>query len=316
MIIPAAASSKSRKTAMARSSPGVRRVAAILNFIAEHPGQGFTLTDLVKALKLSRATCHALLAGLVEVGYLYRASDKQYVLGPALVALARSAAEHASPLKIAQSEMRALADEFDAICSAYFREGDEIVVGGRATSVSNLGWSLKPGTRLKLRAPFGGIYYAWSPRAEAEAWLDTCIPTPTPEQKSAALESMAFTREHGFAFCVRNPHVLERQEPPEQMFGGLQTEFPVYVAAELDPDQEYQLASVTAPVFDSSGHVAFVLGLTAGFTRITRGVEVDRIGRCLREACDRITGFIAGRQSQYGRSFLRAATAAELSAPM
>jgi DNA-binding IclR family transcriptional regulator len=55
---------------MSRSSPGVMRVAAILNFIADHPGQAFAMTDLVRALKLSRATCHALLTGLVEVGYL------------------------------------------------------------------------------------------------------------------------------------------------------------------------------------------------------------------------------------------------------
>ena len=71
---------------MSRSSPGVRRVAAILNFIADHPGQAFALTDLVRALKLSRATCHALLTGLVDVGYLFRTSDKTYVLGPALAA--------------------------------------------------------------------------------------------------------------------------------------------------------------------------------------------------------------------------------------
>src|ERR1700740_1652704 len=90
---------------MARSSPGVRRVAAILNFIADHPGQAFTLTDLIRALKFSRATCHALLTGLVEVVYLYRASDKQYVLGPALVAIGRNAVEHASPVQIVQPEM-------------------------------------------------------------------------------------------------------------------------------------------------------------------------------------------------------------------
>eukprot|EP00456_Euglypha_rotunda_P003034 TRINITY_DN105420_c0_g2_i1.p2 TRINITY_DN105420_c0_g2~~TRINITY_DN105420_c0_g2_i1.p2 ORF type:complete len:111 (-),score=19.28 TRINITY_DN105420_c0_g2_i1:10-342(-) len=57
---------------MARSSPGVKRIVSILNFFADHPEQAFTLTDLVRALKLSRATCHALLTGLVESGYLYR----------------------------------------------------------------------------------------------------------------------------------------------------------------------------------------------------------------------------------------------------
>src|SRR5579862_1386791 len=106
---------------MSRSSPAVQRIVAILNFFAEHPGQAFTLTDVIKALKLSRATCHALLTGLVEAGYLYRSSDKSYVLGPALAAIGRNANMHYSPLQVAQPEMRALADEYDVICLAVYR---------------------------------------------------------------------------------------------------------------------------------------------------------------------------------------------------
>src|SRR5580693_418785 len=177
---------------MARSSPGVLRVASILNFIADHPDQAFTLTDLVKALKLSRATCHALLTGLVEVGYLYRASDKNYILGPALASIGRVAALHTSPLQVAQPEMRALADEFDTICACFFRDGDDIVVRDRAASVSHVGWSVPVGTRLKLRPPFAAIFYAWAPRSEAEAWLDAYQPPPTPAHRIEMFKGMAF----------------------------------------------------------------------------------------------------------------------------
>src|ERR1700756_2891460 len=113
---------------MARSSPAVRRIASILDFVADHPGQSFTLTDLVRALRLSRATCHGLLTGLVEAGYLYRANDKSYVLGPALAAIGEVAKEHFSPLQIAQSEIRALADEFGVTCMASFRENLDVIV--------------------------------------------------------------------------------------------------------------------------------------------------------------------------------------------
>jgi DNA-binding IclR family transcriptional regulator len=140
---------------MTRSSPGVRRVAAILNFIADHPGQAFALTDLVRALKLSRATCHALLTGLVEVGYLYRASDKSYVLGPALARIGRSVADHFSPLQVAQPEMRKLADEFDVICTAYSFEGDSAAVRERAASASHIGYAAPLGSRMKLRLSMG-----------------------------------------------------------------------------------------------------------------------------------------------------------------
>jgi DNA-binding IclR family transcriptional regulator len=286
---------------MARSSPGVRRIVSILNFFADHPGQSFTLTDLVRALKLSRATCHALLTGLVESGYLYRTHDKSYVIGPTLVSIGRIAKEHLSPLQVAQPEMRALADEFDAICSAIFREDHEVIVRARAAAMSHLGWSSPQGARMQLRAPFSAIYYAWSPKAEADAWLAQAQPAPTPDQRGAMFEAMAFAREHGYCFFVRNPRVPETRDAPALAFTPERTEFPVALPSEIKPDQNYHLASVIAPVFGDSNHVAFVLGLL-GFADRLSGARIEKMGRRLREACDRITTFVAGKP---GRSAAR-----------
>jgi DNA-binding IclR family transcriptional regulator len=278
---------------MARSSPGVRRIVAILNFFADHPKQSFTLTDLVRALKLSRATCHALLAGLVESGYLYRTQDKSYVIGPTLVSIGRIAQQHLSPLQVAQPEMRALADEFDAICSAFGREGDEVVVLARAAALSHLGWSSPEGARMLLRAPFSAIYYAWAPKAQADAWLAKAVPAPTVEQRGAMFEAMAFAREHGYCFFVPNPRVPALRNAPEAAFAGEHTEFPVTLPAVLEPDQDYQLSSVIAPVFDETRQVVLVLGLM-GFVDRVRGTRVEKTGKRLRDACDRITQFVAG----------------------
>lgn len=278
---------------MARSSPGVRRMVAILDFFADHPAQSFTLTDLVRALKLSRATCHALLAGLVDSGYLYRTHDKSYVIGPRLVAIGRIATEHFSPLQVAQPEMRALADEFEAICSAFFQEGDEVVTRARAASMSQLGWSIPQGTRLPLVPPFGVIYYAWSPSAEIAAWLDRQSPQPTPEQRESMLKSVAFAREQGFVFGVRNPGAPIYKGVPEQIYKGIASEFPILATA-LDPNQEYLLSNVIAPVFDAKHEVAFTLGLM-GFTREYSGAMIERMGQRLRAACDRIASF-SGRR--------------------
>ena len=86
---------------MPRFSPSVQRVVAVLNLFADHPDQAFTLTDIVRTLKLSRATCHGLLLSLVEAGYLYRTTDKSYVLGAALLHVGEMAKTHFSPLKVA-----------------------------------------------------------------------------------------------------------------------------------------------------------------------------------------------------------------------
>ena len=280
---------------MARSSPGVKRIVSILNFFADHPEQAFTLTDLVRALKLSRATCHALLAGLVESGYLYRTNDKSYVIGPTLVSIGRIASEHFSPLQVAQSEMRALADEFDAICSVFAREGDEVVVRGRAAAMSHIGFSTPQGARMKLRAPYSAIYYAWGPSADADAWLEKSQPAPTTDQRSMMHGAMALAREHGFLIGVRNPAMVASwRESPERIFSDERSDFPVQLSSALDKQQDYLLATVLAPIFDVQRQVVFTMGLM-GFNGLVKGEQVHRMGVQLRAACDRITSFIAGK---------------------
>jgi DNA-binding IclR family transcriptional regulator len=278
---------------MTQCSPGVERVAAILNFMAEHPDHAVTVSDLVRALKISRSTCHTLVASLVQVGYLHRTSDRTYVLGPSLALVGQIAARHASPLLVAQPEMRALAEEFDVICSAFFREGDHLVVRERAASGSNLGWSSPKGTRVRLRPPFAGIFFAWSPPARAEAWLAASAPSATPEQKTLMTEAMAFARCYGFTFSVRNPRFPEHQDDGEHAFEQGWSDLPVSMTPELDPEREYSLISVIAPVFDASQDVAFTLALV-GFTGKRAGRDIEHIGRRLRSACDHISSFIGG----------------------
>lgn len=278
---------------MARSSPGVRRVAAILNFIADHPGQAFTLSDLVKALKLSRATCHALLTGLVEVGYLYRASDKNYILGPTLASIGRIASQHASPLQVAQPEMRALSDAFDLICCAFFRERDEIILQDRASSVSHVGWSIAVGSQLPMTPSLGSPFHAWLPEAEIDAWLDGYKPRMTEDIRGSVLDGMGFLREHGFQVHVRNPAL---PHPDRTDFDYLDTPsaFPTLQLGAIDEAATYPVDAILSPVFELRGQIAFALGLT-GFGGPRSGADIRKMGDRLKDACGRVTTFITGR---------------------
>jgi DNA-binding IclR family transcriptional regulator len=276
---------------MSRSSPAVRRVVSILNFFAEHPGHNFTLTDLVKALKLSRATCHALLTGLVEVGYLYRTSDKSYVLGPTLASIGRIASIHYSPLQIAQPEMRALADEYDGVCLAVFRDGNDVSIRERAAAVSHLGWTIHRGATLPLRPPFAGIFFAWSPPAEADAWVDRLDPPPTAQQRAQMGDCMTFAREYGFMLAIRNVVAQHDQSTNDWLFLD-RPDTPVYVQNSIEPDREYPVSGLSAPVFEADGRIAFVLSL-AGLVGRYSGKQVLAIGQQLCDACRRITAFTA-----------------------
>lgn len=273
---------------MTRSSPGVRRVAAILNFMASHPGQAFALSDIVRALKLSRATCHALLTGLVEVGYLYRATDKSYVLGPGLAAIGRAAAEHSSPLQIAQPEMRQLADAFDVVCGAYFLEGDVLHLRDRAASVSHVGYPIPIGARRPLRSAQAAAFFAHAP-GEAEAWLKRTDAAPSPEGHEFMLKGMEFVRAHGFLILVRRPGAEMAEELPAEGLPA-NTDDMVLPVWNLEPAQIYPLAALMAPVLDSAGRTSFCL-LMAGFGRPLSGAQVLEAGERLRAACDRVAQF-------------------------
>jgi DNA-binding IclR family transcriptional regulator len=234
-----------------------------------------------------------LLGGLVDSGYLYRTNDKSYVLGPTLIAIARIASENFSPLQVAQPEMRLLADEFDVICSAFFREGDDVIERARAAAVSHLELSIPQGTRLRLRAPFGAIYYAWSPPETAEAWLNNAALPADPEQRARMVEGMEFTRMRGYMFGVRSSGAPVHDSTAE-LFLAPRPNYAVSLAPEIRRDQEYSLAFVVAPVFNARDQIDFVLALRS-FTRAYKGAAVERIGERLCAACQRITKFITGR---------------------
>ncbi|WP_232494761.1 IclR family transcriptional regulator [Novosphingobium kaempferiae] len=274
---------------MSRSSPGVARVAAILNFIADHPGQAFALTDLVRALKLSRATCHALLTGLVDVGYLYRTTDKTYVLGPALAAIGRTAAAHFSPLQVAQPEMRSLADDFDVVCGAYFLEGDVIHLRERAASLSHIGYPVPLGTRMPLRWIQAMTFFARSTR-DADAWVSRADPPLGEEQLGQFRAGLEFVRSKGYVALLRRPGSEEGE-------AGVRVgteDPPVVPLVDADPQRVYPLVALMAPIYDSRNRVMMAL-VMAGFHGAMTGTSVSEAGGRLAEACERISGFLAGR---------------------
>lgn len=282
------------KQQMGQFSPSVERAASILTFMADHPDRSFTVSDLVRALKISRSTCYTLVSSLVKVGFLYRANDKMFLLGPTLASIGKTAAEHASPLLIAQYEMRVLAEEFDVICTSYSRERENLVVLDRVASGSNLGWAAPKGARMKLRAPFGAAFYAWSAPEVIDAWLTANPPLPTAEQRSLMQQSMAFAREHGFSVSVSSVSAAElRIDESADSEIDMRSQFPVSPVGAIEADQQYPLYAILAPVFDAKGEVAFVLSML-GFTELLPGTQILHLGQRLREACDRVSAFVGG----------------------
>lgn len=285
---------------MASSPPGVRRFVSVLNFFAEHPGQAFTFTDIVRALKLGRATCHALLTGLVEAGYLYRNQDKTYVFGPTLVDLANIVIKQCSPLQAVQPELRKLADDFGAMASAFNREGGDVVLLAKAGTGASFAWANAPvGERLPQHVSLAASFFAWSEPAELEEWLAVYGNSPSKEQLEALYSSIEFGRERGYIVMTRNPKMPVDMDPRSIFWAGSGVDTPAIPMAELDVAKEYQVSSVLAPVFDRQGQLAFVLTLS-GIADPYSGQAVQDMGQALIEAADRVTYFISGKKPRLG----------------
>lgn len=286
---------------MAKTPPGVKRMVSVLNFFAGHPGQSFTFTDVVKALKLGRATCHSLLAGLVEEQYLYRNADKTYMIGPALAAVGRIAFDQFSPLQAAQPEIRLLADEFQAMCTVGALERGNIIVRARAGSGSRMSWAASQGYELPLRAPFAAAFFAWSKDYEVAKWLDQLSPPASATEVCQLKNSMEFLRKRGYAY---NVHTSEEQGSEffrsaiGMLVSGETNAYPVESMGDIDLSGQYSLASITAPVFGGKGEVIFVI-TSSGFGRVVSGHKIDSMGKQIREAAERITDFATGKKGSY-----------------
>lgn len=269
---------------MIKQSPTVMRIVAVLNFFLEHPQQIFTLAQVVKSLRLNRATTHSILLGLVDAGYLYRRSDKTYILGPVLPSLAANAQPLFSPFTVASHEMRGLADDLGVIASALAREGNEIVVKERASSVKHLGAHRGSSNGRYPLLPAGGAFLTNEPLSEAEAKIVQMVPPIPSATRMSVLTQLAFAEKFGFIVAVQNDSQTEAPRSDDNF---------QYVAS-LQPDATYNLGYISAPIFGAAGEVALCISVF-GFPEVMTGQEVLDAGKRLVQTCNHVTTFVRGR---------------------
>jgi DNA-binding IclR family transcriptional regulator len=271
-------------TRMTKKSPAVARVVAVLSFFLEHPQQAFTLTQVVKSLRLSRATTHTILLGLVDAGFLYRRPDKSYLLGPVLHSLAAGAQRYFTPLSIANLEMRAIADELDVVASALFAEGDEVVVRERAASVKHLGWGNMASRHYAL-LPAGSVFLMPLSDAEVAAKIAKARPPLGEREQEDVHNQLEFACKHGFIVGLANGDL-------DPTLGQITRFVP-----DIADGAEVHVTFMVAPVVGASGEVVLAISLQGLSPRMSKE-KVLETGRRLRETCQRVTDFIIGKRNQ------------------
>ena len=254
----------------------------------------------MRQTELSKATCHALLASLVDARLLLRhPAGPSYRLGPGLIALGEAARLGFPELPFAQDEMRALGTELGLECLASAVVDGEIVILAKHGVPMPASVSAAIGQRVPLVPPLATVFFAWSDESTISRAFGTGPLTPS---YRAGLRAV---RERGFAVGLENP-ARERLgrtyaarlargqltgEETSELVRALADED--YQLIDVETNANYWLSHLAAPVFDASGKVSLALTLV-GFTAPLQAHAVHGIGRQLRTAADQITLAVHG----------------------
>jgi DNA-binding IclR family transcriptional regulator len=277
---------------MPRRAPAVERVIAVLNLLAAHPGQSYTLSDISRDLQLNKATLHALLWALTEAGYLVRDSgDKSYTVGPTLIALGNAAMEGFAVVQAALPEMELLQADLGHDCIASASIHNEIVILARTGRPRPFGVNVLPGMRVPLVPPLGTVFVAWSSEHEIDRYLARVGPNADLDRYRQAVDVV---RSRGYS-------VARASDGHEAAVSGLPLEDSVrslppaddYSVLDLEAEESYRLRHIAAPVFGAWGEVVIALFLI-GFQNEIPAHEVPEIAARLKLACSRISHSISG----------------------
>lgn len=288
---------------MARPAPGADRSVAVLELLANHPEERFTLSEVARRCGLNKATAHALLSALTAHGILLRHPDeKRYSLGPRLVAIGDAAQRGYTAVDFAPAVLDRLARDTGMRATAVRLEDDVISVIGRAVNgqVDDAG----PMPNLPHIPPLGALFMAWTDEPSIEAWLARA---PTSEVVGRVLEALPGIREDGFATTLASDEWYRLMAAVQDglahdrmraMLGDVGRRGAL--VAKIDDGRSYDVAAVSAPVFRGDGHVELALSVSAapagGRGRPLSGVELRTLGNRVLAAARDLTAAVHGRQ--------------------
>jgi DNA-binding IclR family transcriptional regulator len=303
-----------------RPSPQTDRVATLIELLATEGTTSMTLAEVTRRLGVNKSSCHSVLTALLERGWVTRdPASLAYRLGPALIAVGRRAAEGFPALELARPVMDEFAHRFGVHCVALGIAGDRGTLVGQVRDLRSTSTEL-PMTDIALRPPLGTVIYAYEDEATVDQWLEGEPPDAQRHHRavleltrrrhySVELATPPETRLRNLVAQLREDLTRQATSPGTegdadagrrgedsigQMVDRLAGElasmerFEHFLPLRLDPDGEYLVSSLSAPVFDRSGRVALTLSLL-GFPGLVSGALIDRTGAELAEATAGIT---------------------------
>ncbi|MDR2858147.1 MAG: helix-turn-helix domain-containing protein [Novosphingobium sp.] len=286
------------------------RVVEVMNFLAAHPTESFTLSELAARLGLSIGSAHRLLTTLAEARYLSRhPRHKTYSLGMALVALGQAALAQHRDIDVARREMARLSSELGVQCHACAVVGDELLFLASEGTPQSYEPVNRVGDRRPYMPPLGMVHAAWADPDEQEDYIERAPAALNETVRAHIARSLEVIRRRGYAMSGTGPAFRALRhftaapvghQKDEAYWAGLRQ-----LIADLS-EREMQLLDfgeagrdgisfITVPVFSPGGRVSLELSLSGLPPQLTRS-EFERHVERLRAAAAVVTGETHGRE--------------------
>lgn len=242
------------------SSPPTERVIAIMQMLGADRSRQFSLAEISRALHISRATAHAIMATLVDHAWVTRdARTARYAWGPAISGLAEP--------RLFRTELESLAAAVGAPVYLAHREHATLVITDVAGEPGS-GPVIGRGTRTPFVAPFGRDYIAWSTPETQRAWLEG-IGRPSTALRTRISAVLDEVRRRGFVVerltkdylrVYTALRALSSDGEVDAITAQLARAFADLSVIDVLPDElgtgsTHNIATISAPIFDADGAV-------------------------------------------------------------
>jgi DNA-binding IclR family transcriptional regulator len=189
------------------------RVIDVLNFLAAHPTDAFTLAEISAHVGMSGASAYRVLRTLEGGSYLSRhPKHKTYTLGMAPVAIGQAALERHRGIEIARREIARLAAELNLRLDVDAIVEDEMILLAKEGAPQSPTGMQRVGERIPLIAPVGMCMMAWSDDARVEAYLGRSRPHVSPQIVDHLRASLRVIRRRGFSLALSGPAMPRTHE--------------------------------------------------------------------------------------------------------
>jgi DNA-binding IclR family transcriptional regulator len=286
------------------------RVIDVLNFLAAHPTETFTLTEIARHIGLSNGSAHRVLTTMASAHFLSRNErHRTYSLGMAMVAIGQAAVEKHRGIESARREIARLALELNVQCSANSLVDDEVLVLIKeGTPQSHLGLT-RVGERRPLVPPVGLCHVAWGGEAAIQAYIGRASGHLSDAVRLHLVSAFPLIRRRGYAIAANGPGTGKSRQatvlPVDQVRGQAYWSSVFDLVGQLLPNEvqlfdlgeagEDGVSYIAAPVFSPDGKVALQLVLS-GMPSKLNGRQIEHYAERLCATAAQITEEIHGRR--------------------